>query len=627
MAQKKKYQQNLIFINLLLVFLFSLAACAKKPSQDNLADKIFLGGNIITVDENNPEAQAIAVYKGKILAVGSEAEVLKFKGSQTEIIDLQGNTLMPGLIDAHTHPILSSMMGQVVDISGFSHDSPAEVMESLKRGIEDAKKGEWVIAYGWDPAILRDLKAPTIQELDQLAPDNPLLILTQTLHTAFVNSKAFEEAGVTKDTPNPQGGYFEKDENGEFTGTIIEVTAISKFKEATPKFPDSAYLYLLVGQLETYSKAGYTTIIAPGVQAIIPNHIQSFQEVSEYEGAPVRSFTYPPHEFMDDTPYLPNQGNDRFKVLGIKIWIDGSPYAGSMAMNEPYLDTDLTREGLGITSGERGHLNYDDETLFSLIEKYHRQGWQIAAHTQGERAVDQFLNAVEYAQEKFPRQDHRHRMEHNALITAEQLERATKLGVTTSFYIEHVSYYGDALYEDIVGPERASRFMPMNTAINAGQLASMHTDSPSSPIDVFHAMQTAVLRKTQSGYILGPDERISVDDAIKAVTFNAAWQIFEEDTRGSLEVGKLADFTIISQNIREIPPEEWTEIEIVATYLAGNEIIYKKVTAPKIKLIAQTVFGMATEYLQSNPLLFAGILGIIAIITLRIKKRHNRRSR
>ena len=533
---------------------------------------------------------------------------------------------MPGLIDAHTHPILSALMGQVVDVSGFSNNNPKEVMESLENGIEEASKGEWIIAYGWDPAILRDLKAPTIQELDQLAPDNPLLILTQTLHTAFANSRAFEAAGVTKETPDPKGGYFEKDENGDLTGTIIEVEAMSKFRQATPKFPRAAYLYLLTEQLEAYAKAGYTTIVAPGLQPMIPNHIQSLQEVSEYEGAPVRSHTYPLYEFIDESHYQPNHGNNYFKVMGVKLFIDGSPYAGGMAMNEPYLDSDLTREGLGIPTGGTGHLNFDDETLFSIVRNYHQQGWQIAAHVQGERAIEQFLNAVEAAQENFPRQDHRHRMEHNALITSRQLERATKLGVTTSFYIEHVSFYGDALYEAIVGPERASRFMPMNSAKNLGHRFSLHTDSPSSPLDVFHAMQTAVTRNTQSNqYILGPDERIGVDDAIKAVTLNAAWQIFEEESRGSLEIGKLADFTVISQNIRRIPPEHWTEIEIVDTYLEGNRVVHKKWTGRKINLFLQAAWGMArnsiTLYLKAKQDLLVMTTLVVIILAFVTRKR------
>ena len=562
-------------------------------AQENNADKIFLGGDIITVDDNNPEAQAVAVRNGKIQAIGSETEVLKYEGPNTEVIDLKGNTLLPGFIDIHTHPILSAKTAETIDISGFNHKNQAEVMESLKKGIEAKPSGEWAIAYGWDPAILRNLEAPTLNELDQMAPENPLFIIAQTLHSGLANSLTLEAAGITKDTPDPEGGYFDKDENGELTGLIVEVGAMTKIADATPKYPRAAYLYLLTKQMETYSKAGYTTIVAPGLQPLIPKHIQSLQEVAEHPNAPVRVLTYPLFDRLEKTDFKPSEGNQKFKVLGPKFWIDGSPYAGGMAMNEPYLDNDFTRKKLGIKPGEKGHLTFDDERLFFLVEKFHKEGWQIAAHIQGERAAKQFLDAVEKAQQSFPRIDYRHRMEHNALVTSEQLKRAFRLGVTPSFYIDHIYYYGDALKEVIVGPKRASRFMPINSAKKAGHRFTIHTDSPSSPIGVLREMRVAVTRKTRSGkYVLGRDEAITVDDAIKAVTINAAWQIFEEDTRGSLKVGKLADFTVLSKNIKKIPPEEWKSVEIIGTYLSGKPAVNEGWSWRKINLMIQTIWGM-----------------------------------
>jgi len=562
-------------------------------AQENNADKIFIGGDIITVDDKNPEARAIAVHNGKIQAIGSETEVLKYEGNNTEVVDLKGNTLMPGFIDIHTHPILSAKTAETIDVSGFNHKNQAEVMESLKKGIEEKGSGEWVIAFGWDPAILRNLEAPTLKELDQMAPENPLFIIAQTLHSGFANSLALEEAGINKYTPNPEGGYFDKDENGELTGLIVEVGAMTKIGDATPKYPRAAYLYLLTKQMETYSKAGYTTIVAPGLQPIIPKHIQSLQEVAEHPNSPVRVFTYPLFDRLEKTHFKPSQGNQKFKVLGPKFWIDGSPYAGGMAMNEPYLDNEFTRNKLGIKFGKKGHLTYENERLFFLIEKFHKEGWQIAAHIQGERAAKQFLDAVEKAQQIFPRKDYRHRMEHNALVTSEQLKRAFRLGVTPSFYIDHIYYYGDALKEVIVGPKRAARFMPVNSAKKAGHRFTLHTDSPSSPIGVLRMMRVAVTRKTRSGkYVLGHDEKITVNDAIKAVTINAAWQIFEEDTRGSLEVGKLADFTVLSRNLKKIPPEEWKSVEIVGTYLAGEPAVNEGLSWRKINLMIQTIWGM-----------------------------------
>lgn len=580
----------------LLLFLTGFVQNGALASVKDPADKIFFGGDFITVDDSNPHVQALSVRDGRIQALGTEEQMRQLAGPETRVIDLQGNTLMPGLIDAHTHPILSALMGQVIDVSGFSNNNSAQVMASLKAGIKQLSsgEGEWILAYGWDPAIHRDLKAPTMAELDRLAPNNPLFIITQTLHTAFANSSAFAAAGITKNSPNPQGGYFQKDAEGELTGTVIEVAAIAQFRKHFPKFPEPVYLYLLTEQLDRYAQSGYTTIVAPGLQPLILDHIRLFQVVSEYQDAPVRSHTYPLYEFMYDSPYTPGSGTEQFKVMGVKLWIDGSPYAGGMAMYEPYLDTQLTRDGLGIPVGGKGHLGFSDDALLATVEKFHRLGWQVAAHVQGERAVDQFLDAIETAQEKFPRDDTRHRMEHLALVTEKQLQRAISLGVTTSFYIEHVSYYGDALQEAIVGPQRAARFMPMSTARKNGHRVSLHTDSPSSPLNVFHAMQTAVSRVTQSGkYTLGPQERLTVDEAIKAVTIDAAWQIFEEQSRGSLEVGKLADFTVVSKNMQKIPPEQWTDITVVDTYLGGDRVVTKAWSVRKITLLIDAAWEMA----------------------------------
>ncbi len=592
-SMKKSLLAGGLFFSFFACFLIAGCAGMGGRTSDNMADKIFSGGDIITVDEANPVAEAVAVAGGKIIAVGSKADVLKLKSKRTQMVDLQGNTLMPGFIDIHTHPVLSALMGETVDVSGFNHSNRAEIIESLKAGIKKKGKGKWVIAYGWDQAIIRDLKAPTLAELDELAPDNPLFVVAQTLHSGFANSLALEAAGITKDSPDPEGGFFDKDENGELTGLLIEVGAMSRISAVTQKFPRAAYVFLLTKQMELYSKAGYTTVVAPGLQPIIPRHIKSLREVAEHCDAPVRIFTYPLFDRLAKTDYEPTQGSLEFKVMGPKFWIDGSPYAGGMAMDEPYLDNDFTRNKLMIKPGSKGHLNFDEKKIFGFVEDFHRKGWQIAAHIQGERAARQFMDAVEAAQKKFPRKDCRHRMEHNALVTSKQLERAYSLGITPSFYIDHVNYYGDALREVVVGPERAARFMPVNSAIKAGHKVTLHTDSPSSPLGVLREMRIAVTRKTRSGkYTLGPDEAISVDDAIKAVTINAAWQIFEEDTLGSLEVGKMADFTILSKNLKTTPPEEWGSVEIKGTYLAGEPPKNEGFSMRKMHLMVQALWGM-----------------------------------
>ena len=575
------------------IVIISLCSLIFTPSY--AADSIFIG-QIITANPQQPTANAVAVQDGKIIAVGDKAQVLKSQRSDTRIIELGSHVLMPGLIDAHTHPITSAVLGAMVDVSGFNNPSVDAVYESLREGIRQTAKDDWVVAVGWDPALLTDLAAPTLAQLDQLAPDNPLLIITQTLHTAFVNSLAFARAGVDKHTPDPAGGYFERDKNGELTGTVIEVNAIGHFLSAFPTQSPAAYQYILDQQLSEYAKAGYTTIVAPGLQPLIPNHIQVLQEAVSRDHAPVRARTYPVFSDLNKASstsphYSLQNGDHRFKVMGIKLWVDGSPYAGGMATNEPYINSEFTRTRLGIPAGSRGHLNFTNQQLHDIVAKHHRQGWQIAAHVQGERAIDQYLNVMESVLQAYPRNDHRHRLEHNALITPSQLARAQRLGVTVSFYIEHVAYYGDTLREQIVGEARAQRFMPMQSALDVGHRVSLHTDTPSSPLGVVHAMQTAVLRQTASGETLGEQQRISVNNAINAVTIDAAWQIFEEHQRGSIEVGKVADFTVLSANLLTTPPAQWHEVQVVNTYLAGEQVTHPRFTFRAAKQIVSILWN------------------------------------
>lgn len=560
------------------------------------ADMLFFGGDIVTVNDKQPQVEALAVYEGKIQALGKLSTIEKLAGPNTKLVDLKGRTLMPGFIDIHTHPILSAMMSQTIDVSGFNHDTPQEVIASLRQGIKEKSAGEWVIAYGWDPAIITDLQSPTLKALDALAPNNPLLIISQTLHSGFVNTQAYQEAGIDKDTPDPIGGYFEKDSNGELNGHIVEVGAMAEFSKATPKYPLSAYLYLLTEQLEKYSQAGYTTVVAPGLQSIIPDHLQSIKEVSEHNNSPVRMLTYPMFQDLEDSDFQPQQGNEQFTVLGPKLWVDGSPYAGGMAMDAPYLNNDFTQKKLGINEGSMGHLTYNDDKLEALVSHYHKQGWQISAHVQGERAARAFINAVEKVLKEHPRNDHRHRMEHNALVTHQQLKKAKQLGITVSFYIDHINYYGDALRNYIVGKDRAERFMAVNSAIKSGHTVTLHTDTPSSPLGPLRAMRVAIMRNTQSNqYILGEEEAISPMNAIKALTINAAWQIFEEHSRGSLEVGKLADFTILNKNLLKTPPQDWEKVAIDSTYLDGTQVENKKWNARKVSLVLQTAWGMLVQ--------------------------------
>ena len=536
-------------------------------------DLIFFGGDILTMDDNQPVVEAIAVEDGLITAIGTKENIIKLRTWKTKIVNLQGKTLMPGLIEAHCHPIATAVLSQVVNISGFTYNSRAEIMATIGAAVEKASPGKWVLAFGWDPVLVTDLRNPTLAELDSISTEVPIFILTQMMHQAFVNNAVYKTAKITRNTPDPPGGgTFLKDVDGNLNGVIYEFSALQKILKKMPKTPQGTAELLLNLQYAQYAKAGYTTIAALGPVNIAGYPLNFMASLSQNENVPVRSFVYPLKKQLDRSAWPSGYGNDHFRIKGVKLYMDGSPYTGGAAFAEPYLNTEVTLKRMNLQPNHRGKVNYSEASLLQTLTKYHNAGYQIAIHAQGEIAIQMILNAFTEIMENYPRPDHRHRLEHNALITKNQIIQAQKLGLTLSFFMDHVYYYGEQLPQ-IVGPDRAARFMPLGSAFAVGHRASIHTDNPATPVDPFRVISTAVTRKTNDrGYILGPTERVTINDALKAVTINAAWQLFEDDQRGSITVGKAADFVLLSHNPLRIQPENIKNISALCTWIDGIKI-------------------------------------------------------
>ena len=549
-------------------------------------DLIFFGGDILTMDDNQPVVEAIAVEDGRITAIGTKENIIKLRTWKTKIVNLQGKTLMPGLIEAHCHPIATAVLSQVVNISGFTYNSRAEIMATISAAVEKASPGKWVLAFGWDPVLVKDLRNPTLAELDSISTEVPIFILTQMMHQAFVNNAVYKTAKITRNTPDPPGGgTFLKDVDGNLNGVIYEFSALQKILKKMPKTPQGTAALLLNLQYAQYAKAGYTTIAALGPVNIAGYPLNFMASLSRNADVPVRSFVYPLKKQLDRSAWPSGYGNDHFRIKGVKLYMDGSPYTGGAAFAEPYLNTEVTLKRMKLQSYHRGKVNYSEASLLQTLTKYHNAGYQIAIHAQGEIAIQMILNAFTEILEKYPRANHRHRLEHNALITKNQIIQAQKLGLTLSFFMDHVYYYGEQLPQ-IVGPDRAARFMPLGSAFAVGHRASIHTDNPATPVDPFRVISTAVTRKTKDrGDILGPTERVTINDALKAVTINAAWQLFEDDQRGSITVGKAADFVLLSHNPLRIQPENIKNISALCTWIDGIKINISPWTWTNFKLL------------------------------------------
>lgn len=548
-------------------------------------DLIFHGGNILTINDQLPTVEAIAIHNGKISSLGKKDEIMKTRTWKTKVINLEGKTLMPGFIEAHCHPIATAVLSQVLDISGFNYNSRLEILKRIRAAVKKSSPGEWVLAFGWDPILVSDLYNPTLAELDSISKDIPIFILTQMMHHAFVNSAVYKATDININTPNPPGGgVFQKDSQGNLNGVIYEFSALQFILDQIPKTPRGTAELLLNLQYLKYAKAGYTSISTLGPVNIAGNPLQFMDNLS-YKGSSVRSYVYPLKKQLDNSIYSNGYGNEYFKIKGIKLYMDGSPYTGGAAFSEPYLNTDLTLNRMGLEKNHLGSVNFSDDSLLTTLTFYHRKNYQIAIHAQGEVAIQSVLDTFTKILDKYPRTNHRHRIEHNALITKAQINQAKSLGITLSFFIDHIYYYGDQL-KHIVGPIRASRFMPVQSAISAGHNISIHTDNPATPINPFRALSTAVTRKTRDlKSILGPDERISINNALKSLTINAAWQLFEDDNRGSITAGKDADLVVLSHNPLTSKDMDLKNIEVISTWLDGKRVSYSPYTWKNFKLV------------------------------------------
>lgn len=520
------------------------------------AQLVLTGGEIITMAPDAVQApEAILITDGVITAIGSLAEL---SASGAPVHDLGGQVLTPGLIEPHTHPIATALLGAVVDISGFTHASRAQVMQSLRGAADRTALTPWLVAYGWDPVAIADLDPPTLAELDAISPDRPLVVITQMLHEVYANSAAMRAAGIELVSNTSVEGVI-RDAQGRATGGFRELAAVNSILGAMPT-ADPALVELLVRKTYAdYARVGYTSIGITGAVGKHADPVGLLRHIGASD-APLRAYLY----------LLPDQeeplgGSDDFRILGRKFWMDGSPFTGGAAFAAPYEHSDLTTQRMHLPHGHIGPLTHAAEDFAKNLSRLQAEGHQIAVHVQGERAIDHVLDAFEAAG---PPKGLSHRLEHNALITEAQIVRAKNLGLSLGFFVDHIYYYGDAL-PDIVG-DRANRYMPVGTAVAAGVVTTLHGDHPASPIDPLRTLRVAVERGSVSGQTrTAPDQAISRAQALKAMTLDAARQLGQGDLIGSIEVGKRADFTLFEGNPLT---GDWSDLAVTGTWKQGQPV-------------------------------------------------------
>ncbi len=531
-------------------------------------DLILAGGTVEPI-VGGP-AEALAVTDGRISAIGTTEDLVSSRTQATEVVDLRGATVLPGLIEPHTHPDLCAQMYAWVDISGFTHSQVDGVERALEDAIAAAAPGEWIYAFGLDFMLTDGLGVWDRDRLDAMAPANPLVVMIQSMHTLYVNSAAFAAAGIDEDTPQPSGGgHWATDHNGRLNGKIEEQTAMGPFLRNG--LPDPTEVRDQIReQYRRYAAVGITTLGLAGAFGG-PDQFGVFPDLAAEPDVALRVVAYLRHQQALKAGGGPSTTNDAFRIAGVKLWYDGSPYTGTMLLDEPYLETDLCCCTLGIEPGTSGRANFDPDELTDILGELHGRGWQVLTHAQGDRACREILDLYDSV---LPPDagDHRWRLEHCALITDADLARAAGIGVSPSFHVDHVRYYGPELASDIIGPERAEGLMPVKSALDHGHRPSLHADSPMYPPGPLRLAGTAASRHTRLGEPLAPHQAISVEAAIKAVTIDAAWQLRMEDEIGSIEVGKRADLVVLDAHPMRSAPTDLEHIGVTGTWLGGREL-------------------------------------------------------
>jgi predicted amidohydrolase YtcJ len=497
--------------------------------------------------------------------VGTNENVSKVVGKDTKVINLDGKTVIPGLIDSHSHMMAVGAARKLnVDLSEEAGiHSIDDLVDRLQERAIITPIGEWVLGYQEDDSKLAEKRHPTRWELDKSSEKHPIIISTVGGHFSIANSKAFQLAGVTKDTPDPVGGKLDRDQNCEIIGGLHE-TAIDLILPEKVSIPTREQSYngakeILTECAEVGLTCVYDTVSKPQMRAAL--------DLINRDELPIRVIM---DVMIDLFPELNSLGiyrglgNDWLKICGLKFFFDGAISARTAAVTEDYLNK----------PGFYGVMATTREIASKKIFDAYSEGYRISAHANGDRAIELYLDIIEEAQDRYPREDPRNRDIHCTVITPKLVDRIKKLGILPTIFGPYVYYHGDKLIPAF-GEERLERMFAARSFIDAGVKIAAHSDHPCAPYPPLMAIHGLVNRKTKAGKSIGKSQKISVMDALKLYTIHSAYQQFDEDRLGSIETGKLADMIVLGEDILEISPDKIKDISVEMTFI-GGKIVYQR---------------------------------------------------
>jgi predicted amidohydrolase YtcJ len=532
-------------------------------------DLILVNGKVLTFDDENRVVEAVAIKGDRILAVGSSDSMRRLAGGETEIVDAGGRLVLPGLVDAHSHT--TGVPPDYLDLYGTR--SIAEIVDAVRKKAEATPEGEWIVGSGafmvysgWDDTRLKEHRWVTRRDLDPVSPNHPVLLIKDGGHAVVLNSLALRLAGITKDTPDRKGQIVRDPKTGELTGAVLKLaTAVAS--ELLPLPTEDERIQAALNASAQLLRMGTTTVADASSTA---ETIPIFRAMYEHSQEPLVSTILDPVvpvgegldaslDFVRSWPVNTGFGDENIKLGSLKFFVDGGVTSRTAWFSRPY----------------KGRPDYfgvaevDKKTLFETVRVADRLGWQLHFHTCGDAAAELVLQALEAAQKENPSRERRHLMTHLYVLSQEQLERMRRLGVVAVLQPNFVYALGEHM-RAVLAEEQLAHLIPFRGLLKAGVPVALSADG--HPQEPLYGVYAAVVRETKTGHVLGPEEAVSVLEALRAYTRTSAYARFEEERRGSLEAGKLADLIVLDRDIRAVPAGEIKETQVLLTLKDGKVV-------------------------------------------------------
>jgi predicted amidohydrolase YtcJ len=529
---------------------------AQEAPREGGPEWIIVNAVVYTVEEKMPRAEALAIQHGRFIAVGSSSAVRSLAGRGTQVLDAQGMTIVPGFIDAHTHPA-SAGVRELLDVA-CDRDSIADIVAAIRVRVAQTAEGEWVFGFKYDDTKLKEERPLNRHDLDAVSPRHPVRITHRGGHTAVYNSLALRMAKIDRNTPDPEGGKFVRDDKGELTGLAQETAVERVVRVPTPTPRQGQAGVKRISELMT--AAGLTSVHDAGTS---PAHFAAYRDALAAGEMLFRVYTMVQPELfqrLNAAGIRSGFGDDRLRVGGLKLFCDGSASERTMRMSTPYVGR----------PNDFGILVTTQDKLDEQVRAAHDAGWQVGVHANGDVAIDMVLRSYELAQRATPRTDTRHRIEHCTLVNESLLKRIKAAGVIPAPFYTYVYYHGDKWAQ--YGEEKTRWMFAHRSFLDHGIAVVGASDYVPGPFQPLMAIQSMVTRKDYRGRVWGGNQRITVAEALKICTLNGAHASFEERAKGSIAPGKLADFVLLADDPHKVDPERIKDIAVVRTVVGGRTV-------------------------------------------------------